>query len=269
MNTQPDNYVLSIDVGIKNFAYCLFLLEDINKLHIKDWNVISICPVVYDKCKDVSCSNYANFQNASTYVCASHLPENCICIDNKTTIPNKKTEILNWCVLHKIDYPNERTVKLVKKNLSNRLFYPCLPKDSKTTKHTLIEIGKTMTKVFDTTFSSYFSVIRTVIIENQISPIANRMKTIQGMITQYFIMRLNTNPSIHFICSKNKLKGVVGKKKTYKERKQLGIRETHLHLKNHYESDNKTYWMNFYNSHKKKDDLADAFLQGKWWIQKS
>ena len=28
-----------------------------------------------------------------------------------------------------------------------------------------------------------------VIIENQISPIANRMKTIQGMITQYFIMK--------------------------------------------------------------------------------
>jgi len=26
-----------------------------------------------------------------------------------------------------------------------------------------------------------------VIIENQISPIANRMKSIQGMITQYFI----------------------------------------------------------------------------------
>ena len=31
--------------------------------------------------------------------------------------------------------------------------------------------------------------IDTVIIENQISPIANRMKTLQGMIAQYFIMK--------------------------------------------------------------------------------
>ena len=30
-----------------------------------------------------------------------------------------------------------------------------------------------------------------VFIENQISPIANRMKTIQGMLAQYFIMKSN------------------------------------------------------------------------------
>ena len=30
-----------------------------------------------------------------------------------------------------------------------------------------------------------------IIIENQISPIATRMKTIQGLLTQYFIMKYN------------------------------------------------------------------------------
>jgi len=45
-----------------------------------------------------------------------------------------------------------------------------------------------------------------VLIENQISPIANRMKTIQGMLAQYFIM-INSDIKIHFISSINKLKG--------------------------------------------------------------
>ena len=49
------------------------------------------------------------------------------------------------------------------------------------------------------------------------------MKTIQGMITQYFIMEHTTN--IEFISSTNKLKLFTDKKtKTdYKERKKMGI----------------------------------------------
>jgi hypothetical protein len=46
-----------------------------------------------------------------------------------------------------------------------------------------------------------------IIIENQISPIANRMKTIQGMLSQYFIMKYeDRNITIDFISSFNKLK---------------------------------------------------------------
>ena len=48
------------------------------------------------------------------------------------------------------------------------------------------------------------SLLDHIIIENQISPIANRMKTLQGMIAQYFIMRGNAH--IAFISSANKLK---------------------------------------------------------------
>merc|ERR1711998_576824 len=43
-----------------------------------------------------------------------------------------------------------------------------------------------------------------ILLENQISPIANRMKTIQGMLAQYFID--NGNYNIEFISSANKLK---------------------------------------------------------------
>ena len=52
----------------------------------------------------------------------------------------------------------------------------------------LITIGRALKSSFDETFPED-CVIRRVIIENQISPIANRMKTLQGMIAQYFISK--------------------------------------------------------------------------------
>ena len=51
----------------------------------------------------------------------------------------------------------------------------------------LITIGRNLKKKFDSLLNGYNLDI--VLIENQISPIANRMKTLQGMISQYFIMK--------------------------------------------------------------------------------
>ena len=61
---------------------------------------------------------------------------------------------------------------------------------------------------------------RYVIIENQIGPLAIRMKTIQGMIVQYFIMSNLNVEHIEFISASNKLKDcdVKDKEKYRKER---------------------------------------------------
>ena len=63
-----------------------------------------------------------------------------------------------------------------------------------------------------------------VIIENQISPIANRMKTLQGMLAQHYISL--GIPNIEFVSSSNKLKELApqsGAKTAYKQHKQDGI----------------------------------------------
>jgi hypothetical protein len=109
-----------------------------------------------------------------------------------------------------------------------------------------------------------------VIIENQISPIANRMKTIQGMIAQYFIM--NNVKTIEFISASNKLKScvntindsddeVIADISTYTNRKKLGVTTCLELLKN-----TKSTMLKHFESHKKKDDLADSLLQGIWYI---
>ena len=129
----------------------------------------------------------------------------------------------------------------------------------------LIDIGcaiKTRLDALD------FSGVDTVLIEQQISPIANRMNCIQGMVAQYFIMKNITN--IQFISASNKLKLFSEKKKTtYTERKKLGIEITQKLLIEPRHDDtpeNKERIVAMFNSHKKKDDLADCFLQGIWFI---
>lgn len=93
------------------------------------------------------------------------------------------------------------------------------------------------------------------------------MKTLQGMITQYFIMKGYEN--IEYICSQNKLKLFLerdkkserpsgGEKTSYSERKKLGIKYCQELL-----SKNGMHeWLEFMSKHGKRDDLADSFLQG-------
>ena len=50
----------------------------------------------------------------------------------------------------------------------------------------LVTLGVNLKREFDVLFKNHD--ISNVLIENQIGPLANRMKSIQGMITQYFIM---------------------------------------------------------------------------------
>jgi hypothetical protein len=145
----------------------------------------------------------------------------------------------------------------------------------------LVSIGKKMREQFDQILENHKDITH-VLIENQISPLANRMKTIQGMLSQYFIMIYDTI-SIEFISSANKLKifssikdekdktkeNAEAKKKsqsqTYKGHKKDGVyHSTQVLEKNEWIS-NKKWSLDT----KKKDDLADCFLQGLWYLLKN
>ena len=142
----------------------------------------------------------------------------------------------------------------------------------------LIEIGVNLDKYFNKMFSfdkDNSEIIKPdiILIENQISPIANRMKTIQGMIAQFFITHfrdVNTNGTngsnilpVKFVSSSNKLKGFVEGKTTYDERKKKGIEVTIDLVSNN--SENKAKWLELFKKHSKKDDLADSYLQALWY----
>ena len=141
-----------------------------------------------------------------------------------------------------------------------------LKKKASANKMDLVSIGIAIKKAFDERFTLNAAAAQAdhIVIENQISPIATRMKTIQGMLMQYFIMQ--GIPSITFASAINKLKAFTDKKKkiSYKERKKLGIDVTSHLIK---ETQSLAGWSPYFKTHQKQDDLADSFLQGIWYLQ--
>lgn len=145
----------------------------------------------------------------------------------------------------------------------------------------LITYGRNMMKHMDVILSECNGPIEMMIIENQISTLASRMKTLQGMITQYFIMK--DVPQIEFISASCKLKlftntpitesaeveseDICIDASSYADRKKSGIAvcrylgEISRKHKSEYSK-----WIPVFENHKKKDDLADCFLQGLWRV---
>jgi hypothetical protein len=117
-------------------------------------------------------------------------------------------------------------------------------------------------------------IIDMMIVENQISTLASRMKTLQGMLTQYFIMK--NVPQIEFISASCKLKLFTDSSldiskyvtaSSYSDRKKSGISICRsLGIQAHSIGADYASWIPMFEQHKKKDDLADCFLQGLWRV---
>ena len=153
-------------------------------------------------------------------------------------------------------------------------------------KANMIDLGKKICVLFEKQFTMHFD---EVIIENQIGPSAIRMKNLQGMITMYFIQKgaevvyWNSGNKLRFLKPKTKPKlkkdknkkdetdivhthavdtNAVDTKTSYKERKKMSILITECIIKEKYAN-----YLELFTKHKKKDDLADCFLQGLWFLK--
>lgn len=122
----------------------------------------------------------------------------------------------------------------------------------------LIRIGANIRGIFDELRARV--PVRRVLIENQIAPKAPNMKCIQTMIAQNFI-DCGTD-EIHFVSPSLKLKTDDGVKQraTYRERKKMGVERCRQYI-SALDGENAAWALGWFSGHKKKDDLADAFLQ--------
>lgn len=271
--------LLSIDVGIKNLAFCLFCNDTSNNSYlIKKWNVVdlSTSEEVVKKCcgkeKKGPCSKPAKYTKNNQCFCIKHAKKEKYVLpssDLKSSYINKQKlqKLIDIVAKYKIpvisDKPKKADLVSLIVDFAKENCFEELVKTSAADVD-LITIGKNIKLKFDNLFLEE-TTIDYVIIENQISPIANRMKTIQGQIVQYFIMSGINVANIEFISASNKLKEFESSEKTeYKDRKKLGIVKTQETLEH---NKNFSNMLNYFNTHKKKDDLADSFLQGLWFIK--
>jgi hypothetical protein len=268
--------ILSIDVGIKNLAFCLFDKSPTNDhFKITKWDIIDIseqentiiCGFVE---KNEICNKPAKFKKDDNCYCLKHSKKQQTqipALEQKATFINKQKiqKLYEIAEGHNIKYePKTKKVELIKlinEHINVNYFQPIESK--KAANVDLFNIGLNIKTKFNKLFENEAK-IDYVIIENQIGPLAIRMKTIQGMIVQYFIMSNLNVQHIEFISASNKLKDCDTKDKTtYSDRKKLGISKcleiitTNFSFNEH---------IDYFNKHKKKDDLSDSFLQGIWFI---
>jgi hypothetical protein len=275
--------ILSFDVGIKNLAYCLFSINCCNDniLKILKWDVINLCDDTIVSKNKYTCSlckkNACYFLNAAATNEADIINSTLYC---KKHAIQTKLFMYEGC-------DKSKSKCHMKKESSKKMVYPHLklivpPKEQNACDVDMIVLGKNLKTKFDLIFSEYnhilqpnessnISGIDAVVIENQIGPLAGRMKMLQGMIAQYFIMT-NVN-KIEFISATNKLKLFKNIKNnenvnenSYKLRKQQGQRICKS-LITFYPSMN--LWNQEFDKHLKKDDLADCFLQGYYYMYSS
>lgn len=132
---------------------------------------------------------------------------------------------------------------------------------------TAIQMGKHLKMYMDALKKErkWSELVDKVVIENQLGNLAVKMMRIQGMITQYFID--NDVEDIEYVPATKKLSGeFIGQLSgiydidnvetaSYNDRKKASVMIVGQLMK-------ECEWKEYFNQHKKKDDLADCLLQG-------
>ena len=317
MSQQQPSRLISIDVGIKNMAYCIFTVSGEQLFSVETWDVANLmcqetsnapskcnCLIESTKKREKKrtsvlslsppplppqkvCGKTAKYMKGDIYYCEKHATQCSLYMIPKKEYSKSSLCKMNIGQLRDVSTSLEMTLennllkpqllKKIHEFIENKSYIQISNKKTKTANEIdLIQIGKNMKAYFDNVLN--INEITHVAIENQISPIASRMKTIQGMLAQYFIMK-NSNIEIEFVSSSHKLKQFANlennvastataattttQSETYKKHKKDAICYCSLLIEKNPQFDS---WKNTLTA-KKADDLADCFLQGIWFLQ--
>lgn len=320
-NSYQNKTIVSFDVGIKHLAYCVF--KTTNPITIMDWNIVDLtkqqdiplqlCGCIKSNKKQQRCNKKGDFIKNGVVYCSIHAKKHEDFIFNGkqfslTYLKKLKiTDLLIICDTYKINIfidadADSETELINKKNTKKQLIlekiisfvksrsFEIIQTDTHSTDINMINIGRNMKKRLNEIQS--LMLVDIVIIENQISPIAKRMKDVQVLLTQYFIMK-NDDIVIIYISSSNKLKlfshfisinhidsnivsGSVSlemskenksSEKTKSQLYNIHKKNAIIHTKNVIKANASLIkWTDCLESVKKKDDYADCFLQGIWYL---
>ena len=250
--------ILSWDVGIYNLAYCLIEYSEKTKnCKILDWNIINLR-------KDVDNSTKQNVKECD----GINKSKNKKC-KNKAKFIHKSSN-KHYCLRHAKNHHKSISIDTSCNQTFDKIFKTIKTKKLKKKKIKIHELGKNL--IIELAKYPEFLNMDYILIENQ--PVLKNptMKSVQMILYSYFLINgiiKNTVKEIKFISARNKLKVYDGPpievkvKGKYAKRKRLSIEYCRYMIR-----DDDTNLL-FFNEHKKKDDLADSYLQAIWFLKKS
>ena len=278
--------ILSFDVGIIHLAYCLFTKED-NNWKIIDWDNIDLTDREETKC---ACGLKASVIQNNLYYCKVHAKKLEVIKPFEEIYKGieKNTDICSFIDCNKKCSIDKSTVKYCLphakkeyKELENKLKI----KKYKITNVNALDFDNTRMKLITVLDSKKELLTANVVcIENQPSMVNPLMKSIACTLYDYFLIRgiIDKNitnskiEKVKFMAPSNKIKLVddnntkkiiidknTDKTVKYKLTKGLAVKyasELISHL---------PVWVEYFNKQKKKDDLADALLQGIYFYEKN
>lgn len=251
--------LISIDVGLRNLAVCVLEGTSRQDVRILHWDVIDVLGEKNGAGRPVCfrCSKPAMWQQPTEglFACTKHCPTKSNITKTalgKKQIPELQYEIQQIHLTPKSNRKSDLVDILYKHYRSNswQKFSGSAAKGAP-----VLDLAVDIKNCLDRR-KSWWTGADKAVFENQLD---RRMLAVQGMLHMYFVC-------CGFECSgvsaTHKLSNIVtvdDRVTTYRGRKKTGI--------THAEALMPPAWMSFFQSHKKKDDLADCFLQGLWILE--
>jgi hypothetical protein len=300
MSTYPT--ILSFDVGVIHLAYCLLTKKEFIKTDgtpYIDWYIIDWCNIDLTNRDEQKC--YCGAKASLTnmvgglqkYYCKPHSKKIDTSNQDFDKIYNlcedKKKNKCNYLIKDKCCVKYASYVKNENKYFCNIHAKYLYKTKCKSVQLKVFKLQNSKSLIFDDVKYSLMMELEKrkellkadcVVIENQPSFKNPRMKSIASTIYDYYLIRgiidkqqTNSNiTQVKFMSPSNKLKVAnegdtkllikvksTDDTKAYKLTKSLGIKYC-IDLITHLPDS-----LKHFNSHKKKDDLADAFLQGAYF----
>ena len=274
--------ILSFDVGIRNLAGCIMEKQE-NTYKIHWWNVINLL-----QSEERTCCGIRKFKNGNTKECKKtpcfFYQDKCYC---QTHLEEAQVNFIkNEDKTLKCDLCEKRATWIQEGILGKKY---CTAHYKKVTKVKKIPVKNCKNMKIDEIVYNIWTMldalphlleVSEVVIENQPAKKNRTMKAVADSLFNYFMSRgiidkertKSNITKVSYISPSNKLKineentskVLAGKKKKekYKYTKKLGIEYCLELIKD--DAQNTEY----FKSNKKKDDLADCFLQGVYYLSR-